>query len=196
MADPHLEEDIQRKLIQCNRMIPEGNHCIIPFICASAVPHGRLFHNGPELNLTVSKTFTALVDYTDTNCFALTIMKFALERSGCAHETIQELCDACRKAGSQKYPEYDFHVFEKEPFFEKIKFHEMLVDVSDALTGDERRRMINLGSAFIERNLTHTDSLLIHFLRLLQGNVIGPGKVSKINQWLEVIQRQDITVVY
>ena len=192
MADPHLEEDIQRKLIQCDRMIPEGNHCIIPFICAAAVPHGRLFHKDLESNLTVSDTFIALVNYNDTNCFALTMMKFSLERSGCARETIQELCDACRKAGSRKYPEYDLQVFEKEPFFEKFRFHKMLVEVSDALTGDERRRMINLGSAFIERNLTHTDSLLIHFLRLLQGDVIGPGKVSKIKQWLKAIQRQDI----
>jgi len=192
MADPHLEEDIQKKLIQCNCMVPEGNHYIIPFICAAAVPYGRLFQEDLESNLTVSDTFIALVNYADTNCFALTLIKFALERSGCGQEMIQELCAACRKAGSQKYPECDLHVLEKEPFFERFRLHKMLVDVSDALTRDERRRMINLGSAFIARNLTHTDSLLIHFLRLLQGDVIGPGKVSKLKHWLEAIQRQDI----
>lgn len=77
-------------------------------------------------------------------------------------------------------------------FFESVQFHKLLVDVSDALTGDERHRMINLGSPFIKRNLAHTDSLLIHFLRLLQGGVIGPGNVSKIKEWLQIHQRQDV----
>ena len=189
MDDPRLEEDIQKKLIQCHRMIPEGNQYIVPFICAAAVPHGRLFGKDLESNPTVSDTFIALVNYADTRCFALTLIKIALERSGCAAESIRELCAACRTAGSAKYPEYDV---EKEQFFERFQFHKMLVDVSDALLGDERHRMINLGSPFIKKNLAHTDSLLVHFLHLLQGDVIGPGNVSKLKEWLEDIQRRDV----
>ena len=187
-----MEEDIQKKLIGCNRMIPEGNHYIVPFMSAAVVPHGLLFGKDLESNPTVSDTFIALVNYANTRCFALVLIKFALEKSGCAAESIQELCAACRKAGSQKYPEYDVSALEKEPFFERFQFHKMLVDVSDALTGDERRRMINLGSAFIKMNLAHTDLLLLHFLRLLQGDVIGPGNVSKLKEWLEEIQRKDV----
>ena len=187
-----MEEDIQKKLIGCNRMIPEGNHYVVPFLSAAVVPHGLLFGKDLESNPTVSDTFIALVNYANTRCFALALIKFALERSGCAAESIRELCAACRKAGFRKYPEYDVSVLEKEPFFERFQFHKMLVDVSDALTGDERHRMINLGSAFIKMNLAHTDSLLLHFLRLLQGDVIGPGNVSKLKEWLEDIQRIDI----
>ena len=192
MDDPHLEEDIQKKLIQCHHKIPESNHYIVPFICAAVVPHGRLFQKDLESNPTVADTFIALVNYHDTNCFALTLIKFALERAGCDPEMVRELCDACRKAGSQKYPDYNICVLEDEPFFESVQFHKLLVDVSDALTGNERHRMINLGSPFIERNLAHTDSLLVHFLRLLQGGVIGPGNVSKIKDWLQILQRQDV----
>ena len=149
MDDPRLEEDIQKKLIQCHHKIPQGNHYTVPcsfHLCSCCSSWPTLSEGSSVESHHCRQTDNKLPRH---QLLCNTLIKFTLQRAGCDPEMVWELYHACRKAGSQKYPEYNIFFLENEPFFWKSSNSQNACRYSDALTGDERRRMINPGSPFI-----------------------------------------------
>ena len=186
---PEEQKQLYKALFDCNRHIPEENRIIVPFICVSAVPCGLLYKENLESIPTVSDTFTALFNCTQTNEIALTLIKFALEVAGCPSEKIEQV----QNAGVQETGTIQgIHTLHNDEVRQGLQFHKLLVDIVNDLTADLRRQLINMSSGYLSSNPIHTECLHVHFLRLIQENVIGLKDVSKLHEFIESIRRQDI----
>ena len=186
---PKEQEQLYKALFDCNHHIPEDRRFTVPFICVSAVPCGLLYKENLESIPTVSDTFTALFNCKQTKEIAITLIKFALEVAGCPSEKIEQVQNAAiQETGTNQ----GIHTLQNAQVRQGLQFHKLLVDIVNALPGDLRRQLINMGSGHLSSNPIHTESLHVHFLCLIQQNVIGRNDVSMLHQFIEAIRRQDI----
>lgn len=186
---PKEQEQLYKALFDCNLYIPKDRRFTVPFICVSAVPCGLLFKENLESIPPVPDTFTALFNFKQTNEIALTLIKFALEVAGCPSEKIEQVQNAgvCETGTDQ-----GIHTLQNTEVRQGLQFHELLVDIVNGLPADLRRQVISMSSGNLSSNPAHTECLHVHFLRLIQENVIGRRDVSKLHEFIESIRRQDI----
>ena len=186
---PREQEQLYKALFDCNRYISEENRFIVPFICVSAIPCGLLYKENLESTPTVSDTFTALFNRTQTKEISLTLIKFALEVAGCPSEKIEQVQNASvQETGTIQ----GIHTLHSDEVRQGLQFHKLLVDTINALTADLRRQVISMSSGYLSSNPIHTECLHVHFLCLIQENVIGCKDVSNLHEFIESIRRQDI----
>ena len=186
---PEEQKQLYKALFDCNRYISEENRFIVPFICVSTIPCGLLYKQNLESIPTVSDTFTALFNRTQTKGISLTLIKFALEVAGCPSEKIEQVQNAgVQETGTIQ----DIHTLHNDEVRQGLQFHKLLVDIINALTADLRRQVISMSSGYLSSNPIHTECLHVHFLRLIQENVIGHRDISNLHEFIESIRRQDI----
>ena len=186
---PQEQEQLYKALFDCDLYIPKDRRFTVPFICVSAVPCGLLFKENLESIPTISDTFTALFNCKQTNEIALTLIKFALEVAGCPSEKIEQVQNA---GVLETDTDQGIHTLQNTEVRQGLQFHELLVDIVNALPADLRRQVISMGSGYLSSNPIHTECLHVHFLRLIQKNVIGRKDVSKLHEMVEAIRRPDI----
>ena len=186
---PKEQEQLYKALFDCNLHIPDGKQFIVPFICVSAIPCGLLYKQNLESNPTISDTFTALFGYDETNEIALTLIKFALRIAGCPSEKIDQI----QNVGIQETDPHRYdHNIDSHEVRQGLQFHVLLVDVVNALPVDLRNQLIHMSSGYLGSSPSYTECLHVHFLRLIQKNVIGRKDVSKLHEMIEAIRRPDI----
>ena len=184
---PEEQESLYKALFVCHCHISEENHFIVPFICASAVPHGVLYKKNLESIPTVPETFTALFNYSSTNEISLALIKFALKIAGCPPEKIEQVQnDDVQETNLQRDDTRTPEITQG------LEFHKLLVDIINALPADLRCQMISMSSGFLSRNPTHTNSLYVHFLHFIQAKIIGINNVTKLHKMIESVGRQDL----
>ena len=118
------------------------------------------------------------------------MIMFALRMVGCCPVKIQQI----RNAGTQQTSTQndDIHTLEDDRIKQSVLFHKLLVDIINDLPADQRRQVIYESSEYLSCNPVHTQMLHVHFLRLIQGTVIGYKDVTKLHATIESIRRPDI----
>ena len=186
---PKEQEQLYKALFDCNLHILDGKQFIVPFICVSAIPCGLLYKRNLESNPTVSETFTALFGNDETNKIALMLIKLALRIAGCPSEKIDQI----QNVGIQETDPHRYdHNIDSHEVRQGLQFHVLLVNIVNALPADLRNQLIHMSSGYLGSSPSYTECLHVHFLRLIQKNVIGRKDVSKLHEMIKAIRRPDI----
>jgi len=189
---PEEREDLYQALYNCNQSLPDDSRFVVPFICVSAVPCGRLYKENLEGIPTVTDTFNALLNCDKTNQVAIPQIKFALHIAGCPCDRIEQIESASIiEANLQSNYDDECQAFDHE-ISRGLRFHELLIDIINNLTPDVKRQVISMSSGHLMINPLHTEMLHVHFLELIQANVIGQNDVTKLHKWFKSIRRDDI----
>ena len=187
---PEEQEDLYQALYNCNQSLPEDSRFVVPFICVSAVPCGWLYKENLEDVATVTDTFKALLNCVKTNQVAIPVVKFALRIAGCPCDRIEQIEGASiLEASLQSNYDDECQAFDHE-ISRGLRFHELLIDIINDLTPGMKRHVISMGSCHLMINPSCTEMLHVHFLKLIQANIIGQNDVTKLYRWFT--SRDDI----
>ena len=187
---PEEQEDLYQALYNCNQSLPEDSRFVVPFICVSAVPYGRLYKENLEGIPTVTDTYNALLNCDKTNQVAIPLIKFALRIAGCPCDRIEQIEGTSVQEASLQ-SNYSDECLASE-VSRGLQFHELLVDIISGLPSDQKRQVISMSSGHLKSNPIHTEILHVQFLQLIQANVFGRNNVTKLHYWFESIRRDDI----
>lgn len=187
---PEEQEHLYQALYNCNQSLPDDSRFVVPFICVSAVPYGRLYKDNLEGIPTVTDTYNALLNCDKTNQVAIPLIKSALRIAGCPCDRIEQIeGTSVQEASLQSNYNDECHASE---ISKGLRFHELLIDIIAGLPSDLKRQVISMSSGHLMSNPIHTEMLHVQFLQLIQANVIGRNDVTKLHNWFESIQRNDI----
>lgn len=187
---PEEQEDLYQALYNCNQSLPDDSRFVVPFICVSAVPYGRLYKENLEGIPTVTDTYNALLNCDKTNQVAIPLIKSALRIAGCPCDRIEQIeGTSVQEASLQSNYNDECHASE---ISKGLRFHELLIDIIAGLPSDLKRQVISMSSGHLMSNPIHTEMLHVQFLQLIQANVIGRNDVTKLHNWFESIRRNDI----
>ena len=187
---PEEQEHLYQALYNCNQSLPDESRFVVPFICVSAVPYGRLYKENLEGIPTVTDTYNALLNCDKTNQVAIPLIKFALRIAGCPCGRIEQIEGTSVQEASLQ-SNYSDECLASE-VSRGLQFHELLVDIISGLPSDQKRQVISMSSGHLKSNPIHTEILHVQFLQLIQANVFGRNNVTKLHYWFESIRRDDI----
>ena len=186
MDNPQEEQEhLYDALYNCNQNLSDDNRFVVPFICVSAVPYGRLYKENLEDIPTVTDTYNALLNYDKTNQVAISLIKYVLHIAGCPSERIEQIEGA-------SVQETSLHGDHNDEISRGLRFHKLLIDIINGLPSNLKRQVISASSGHLSSNPIHTELLHVQFLQLIQRNVIGRRDVTKLHDWIESIGRNDI----
>ena len=185
MDDPRELEGLEKELYNANLKTPVEKLHFVAFVCTAALPYGLIYKENLDTVPSVQDVYHALEKYQKTHHIALPLIKYALGIAGCPPQQIALLHGESVQEGTHEISDHEF----SDDLIRELKFRELLIDIDDDLTGEEKRAVINFGRPLLKRGADYTPSLLVHFLLLLQNDLIGVRNVDELLEWLSILGR-------
>ena len=188
--------EFDEKLITISNSLPDSDLSAVGFLCQAVCPKSLIYPTTIHKVPNVSQCYYGLCRHSDTQGIAVSIVLHVLDLVGAkrASDELQIIANDnhVEKNGADTCKVDTLPADAKE----SLRFRELLVKIYRQLPDDDKLAIINLSSSWLQpsRHPSYTQSLLVHFLVMMQTNVISPKEVQLLHECLLIIGQMEIIV--
>ena len=153
-------------------------------LCAALVPSGKVYRESRNRTPSLPQCYTALKEEQKIQPNALNLLLYIINFVGCNQQSIAKLHQ--EMYGGQETAYMDIVDLLSIEDRLKLNFHQLLYKVNGDFTEEEKCSLINLTTCYLKPcpNPNYTNSLFVHFMKLIEQEVISKSNVLCLHHWL------------
>ena len=180
-------KNIRVKLLEIDNSLDQNQTEGTAFLCAALVPSGKVYRESIDNTPIISQCYTALKEEQKTQPNALNILLYSLVKVGCDQKIIAELHQVMYERQETSYKDIVNSLSDEDR--RRFQFFWLLYEINSELPKKEKISLINLSACYLKpkQSENYTKSLFVHFMKLIEQEVISETNMLALYHWLTVM---------
>ena len=179
--------NIQEKLFKIDLSLSQDKIEGTALLCAALVLSGKVYCESIDSTPSIQQCYTALKEEQKTQPNALNLLLYILNFVGCNLRSIAKLHQVMYGGQETVYLDIVYLLSDEDRL--KLNFHQLLYKVNGDLTEEEKSSFIHLSACYLKPypSPNYTNSLFVHFMKLVEQEVIPKSNVLRLHHWLTIM---------